>query len=103
MRDIHSDLEPTKIVCRPDGGPVTFLDFASVGWGDAEWDLVTLCLDDPGRLPVVLRSYPDTGVIERVPAVADGYRIARRLALAHRTLSSGGDPRPNLSALAELA
>ena len=82
LRAIHGDLDPAKVICRPGARPVTFWGFASAGWGEAAWDFVTLCLDDPGRLPVLLGRYPNAEVVERAAVVEHSYRIARHLALA---------------------
>lgn len=103
LRAIHGDLDPAKVICRPGVRPVTFCDLASAGWGDAAWDLVTLCVDDPGKLPVLLRRYPDAEVVERVAVVERGYWIAHHLALARRAIDRGGDPQAHLPALTELA
>ncbi len=76
----------------------------NAGSGDPAWDLVTLSLWDPDRLPILLDAYRRLpGFVAHVLEVKQGYRILRHLSMARWHAEQGSDPGPDLDALRHLA
>ncbi|MFD0555498.1 phosphotransferase family enzyme [Stackebrandtia endophytica] len=83
---IHADAASYHVLV--DGGEVSgLIDFGDAGIGDPAWDLISLTLHDPDRLPAVLHGYgADIGLRDRIRRVGRGIAVVRHLG-THRWLA----------------
>lgn len=83
---IHADAASYHVLV-DDGAVSGLIDFGDAGIGDPVWDLVSLTLHDPDRLPAVLRGYrADIGLRDRIRRVGRGIAVVRHLG-THRWLA----------------
>jgi Ser/Thr protein kinase RdoA (MazF antagonist) len=117
---LHGDCQPAHFVVsgtrHPASGPggtgapggpgviTAMLDLSDACTGDPVWDLAVLTLDDPGRLDDVLAGYAaEPGLIRRVRALAEPYRLLRRLSEAVWLHAHGFDAGPHVALLCAAA
>ncbi|GEM_PF-3237391 len=101
---LHGDCQAEHLLVDDRLRVVAVLDFGDTGTGDPLWDIATICLWNPERLPALLEGYgrPE-GLTPAEGVILQAYSVLRHLTSASWLAANGFDPSPDLASLRRMA